>query len=94
VTGSSKHFVRHYAEMVAAMFAGMAVLGIPAGWALGAAGTRWSDLNSDAPALMLLAMAITMTIPMVGWMGFRGRGRQANMEMAAAMLLRPAEYAA
>ena len=84
---SIKHFVRHYAEMVAAMFAGMAVLGIPAGWALGAAGSSWSDLNSDAPALMLLAMAITMTVPMVGWMAFRGHGRQANAEMAAAMLV-------
>lgn len=84
---SIKHFVRRYAEMVAAMFAGMAVLGIPAGWALGAAGSSWSDLNSDAPALMLLAMAITMTVPMVGWMAFRGHGRQANAEMAAAMLV-------
>jgi hypothetical protein len=87
MTLSIKHFARHYAEMVAAMFAGMAVLGIPAGWALGAAGTTWSDLNSDAPALMLLAMAITMTVPMVGWMAFRGHGRQANTEMAAAMLV-------
>ena len=84
---SIKHFARHYAEMVAAMFAGMAVLGLPAGWALGAAGSSWSDLNSDAPALMLLAMAITMTVPMVGWMAFRGHGRQANAEMAAAMLV-------
>jgi hypothetical protein len=28
------HFIRHYIEMVVAMFLGMAVLGIPAGWAL------------------------------------------------------------
>jgi hypothetical protein len=82
-----KHFARHYAEMVVAMFAGMAVLGIPAGWALNAAGTSWSSLHTDAPALMLLGMAITMTVPMVGWMAYRGHGRRANSEMSAAMFL-------
>lgn len=43
---------------------------------------------------MLLAMAVTMTVPMVGWMRYRGQGRQACAEMSAAtaMLLRPAEY--
>ena len=39
--GRVKHFVRHYLEMVVAMFAGMAVLGLPAGWALGALGCGW-----------------------------------------------------
>ena len=81
------HFARHYAEMVVAMFAGMAVLGLPVGWALGAAGSSWSALNDDAPALMLLLMALTMTVPMVGWMRFRGHSARANAEMAASMLL-------
>src|SRR5215218_4723678 len=81
------HFVRHYAEMVAAMFLGMLVLGVPAGWALGALGSSWSELNADAPSLMLLGMAFTMTVPMVGWMRFRGHGSRANAEMAASMLL-------
>ena len=36
---------------------------------------------------MLLGMAVTMTVPMIGWMAFRGHGRRANMEMTAAMLL-------
>ena len=27
-----RHFARHYVEMVIAMFAGMVVLGLPAGW--------------------------------------------------------------
>jgi hypothetical protein len=80
-------FVRHYAEMVAAMFLGMAVLGVPAGWAMGAAGTGWSELHADAPALMFLGMATTMTVPMVGWMMYRGHGRRANAEMAAAMFV-------
>jgi hypothetical protein len=81
------HFVRHYAEMVAAMFLGMLVLGVPAGWALGAMGSSWSELNADAPSLMFLGMAFTMTVPMVGWMRFRGHGWRANAEMAASMLV-------
>ena len=83
----TRHFVRHYAEMVVAMFLGMAVLGVPAGWALGAVGSSWSDLNTDAPALMLLGMAATMTLPMVGWMRYRGHGWRANAEMSASMIL-------
>jgi hypothetical protein len=87
VSTQTKHFVRHYAEMVIAMFLGMAVLGLPAGWALGAAGTSWAQLNDEAPALMLLAMAVTMTVPMVAWMRYRGHGWRANTEMSAAMFL-------
>jgi hypothetical protein len=83
----TRHFVRHYVEMVVAMFLGMAVLGIPVGWALGAAGSSWSELNTDAPALMLLGMAVTMTLPMVGWMRYRGHGWRANAEMSASMIL-------
>jgi hypothetical protein len=87
MTSSTRHFVRHYVEMVAAMFLGMVVLGVPAGWALGAVGSSWSELNTDAPALMLLAMAVTMTVPMVGWMRYRGHGWRANSEMSASMLV-------
>jgi hypothetical protein len=84
---STKHFVRHYLEMVVAMFIGMGVLGLPLGLALGAAGSGWSELHSDAPALALLAMAATMTVPMVGWMAYRGHGARANAEMSAAMFV-------
>jgi hypothetical protein len=83
----TRHFVRHYVEMVVAMFLGMAVLGVPAGWALGAVGSSWSQLNTDAPTLMLLGMAVTMTVPMVGWMRYRGHGWRANTEMSASMVL-------
>ena len=85
MSSSTRGFARHYAEMVVAMFAGMAVLGLPAGWALEAGGSSWSALNDDAPALMLLAMAAIMTAPMVAWMRHRGHGRRANLEMSAAM---------
>ena len=84
---STRHFARHYVEMVVAMFLGMAVLGIPAGWALSAMGSSWSELTADAPALMFLLMATAMTVPMVGWMVHRGHSWRANSEMAAAMYL-------
>lgn len=87
ISSSTRHFVRHYVEMVVAMLLGMVVLGVPAGWALGAVGSSWSDLNTDAPSLMLLGMAATMTVPMVGWMRYRGHGWRASTEMSAAMLI-------
>ena len=80
-------FVRHYIEMVVAMFAGMVLLGVPAGWALTAFGTSTSELTDNAPALMLLGMAVTMTAPMVAWMRYRGHSWRANTEMAASMVL-------
>ena len=83
----AKHLIRHYAEMVVAMFLGMAVLGVPAGWAMGLFGTSWHELTDDAPALMFLAMATTMTVPMVGWMLYRGHGWRANAEMSASMFV-------
>jgi hypothetical protein len=81
------HFLRHYVEMVIAMFLGMALLGVPAGWAMSPLGTSWSELHTSAPALMLLGMAVTMTVPMVAWMRYRGHSWRANTEMSAAMLL-------
>jgi flagellar biosynthetic protein FliP len=87
VSTATKRFVRHYVEMVVAMVLGMAVLSLPAEWALGAFGSSWSDLHHNAPALMLLVMAFMMTVPMVGWMAYRGHGRRPNSEMAASMFL-------
>jgi copper chaperone CopZ len=84
---ATKHFIRHYVEMVVAMFLGMAVLGIPAGWAMGVMGIDWSALTDDEPALMFLGMATTMTVPMVGWMRYRGHGWRANTEMSASMFV-------
>jgi hypothetical protein len=84
---ATKHFVRHYVEMVVAMFLGMLLLGPPAAWAMGAMGIDWGRLTDDAPALMFLGMATTMTLPMVAWMVHRGHGWRANTEMSAAMFL-------
>src|SRR5689334_24265413 len=77
---SAKRFLRHYGEMVLAMFLGMAILGLPVDWVMSAAG-------ADSDAFMFLGMATTMTVPMVGWMMYRGHGRRANAEMAASMFV-------
>jgi hypothetical protein len=87
MSASTRHFIRHYVEMLVAMFAGMGVLHLPAEGAMSAVGTSWSELHADAPALMLLGMAVIMTVPMVGWMRYRGHGWRANTEMSAAMFV-------
>ena len=76
-TTVNRSFLRHYAEMVAAMLLGMATLGMGADMALG--------LGEGSPALV--NMGLSMTIPMVAWMRFRGHGWAPCAEMAAAMLL-------
>jgi hypothetical protein len=80
----TKHFVRHYVEMVIAMLLGMLVLGGAGAALLGAVGVDdgWRD---DAPELLLLAMAFTMTAPMVAWMRYRGHGWAPAWEMTGAM---------
>jgi hypothetical protein len=80
VSRSPKQFVRHYAEMVVAMFAGMAVLGFPADRAMDA-------LGATSDGFMFLGMATTMTAGMVAWMMYRGHGWRANLEMAASMFV-------
>jgi hypothetical protein len=84
---SIRHFARHYLEMVVAMVLGMVVLGAPAAALLGLFGVTIAELHDDAPALALLGMAATMTVPMVAWMRYRGHGWRASNEMAASMFL-------
>jgi len=87
MSAATRNFARHYVEMVVAMLLGMAILGLPATAALDAIGVTSSELENDAPALLLLGMAVTMTVPMVAWMRYRGHGWQASTEMAASMFL-------
>jgi hypothetical protein len=77
---ATKHFLRHYAEMVVAMFLGMAVLGYPVDWVMG-------RLGASSDEFMFLGMATTMTVPMVGWMMYRGHGWRSNAEMSASMFV-------
>jgi hypothetical protein len=77
-----RRFVRHYLEMVAAMFAGMAVLG---GFvSLFCALTDHEDLLEHAGASAPI-MATNMTIGMSVWMRHRGHSWLPTAEMAAAM---------
>ncbi|MBX5469405.1 MAG: hypothetical protein IRZ21_05840 [Thermoleophilaceae bacterium] len=87
MSAPTRRFIRHYVEMVVAMFLGMAVLGLPAEGALRALGTSTSELQADAPAVGLLGMALMMTIPMVAWMRYRGHAWRPCWEMAASMFL-------
>ena len=84
---STRHFIRHYLEMIAAMIAGMIVLGIPAEGALHLIGSSSSDLQNDAPATALLGMATVMTIPMVALMRYRGHAWRPCWEMSASMFI-------
>jgi hypothetical protein len=81
---ATRHFIRHYVEMVVVMFVGMGVLAMPVHWTLSAVGTSYSELGDAA---MLFGMAVTMTAPMVAWMAWRGHTGRANVEMAASMFL-------
>jgi hypothetical protein len=75
-------FIRHYIEMLMAMFAGMLVL-LP----LAVLGIDTGNLRDDAPELALLAMAAAMSAPMVAWMRYRGHGWAPAGEMTAAMFV-------
>ena len=81
---STRRFMGHYVEMVAVMFLGMFVLMPPTGWLLSVFGTSWSELS---PAMNDFVMALTMTVPMVAWMRYRGHAWRPNAEMAASMLI-------
>ena len=84
---SAWNFARHYAEMVAAMFAGMFVLGIPLAALLGVVGVEVSAWRTDARELMLLGMAFTMSVPMAAWMRYRGHAWAPVWEMTASMFV-------
>jgi flagellar biosynthetic protein FliP len=69
-------FIGHFVEMVVVMLVGMGVL------------TAVLGMPHDSPVeVQALYMAATMTVPMAGWMLFRGHSRRATAEMAAAMVL-------
>jgi hypothetical protein len=82
---SARRFGRHYVEMVAAMLLGMVTLGMPADWLLRAIGVSASGGHHTTK--MLATMAVTMTVPMVAWMRYRGHAWRPIAEMAASMLL-------
>jgi hypothetical protein len=81
------HFLRHYAEMVAAMFLGMFALGMPLAALLGVVGVDVAAWKTDARELLLLGMAFTMSVPMAAWMRHRGHAWAPVWEMTASMFV-------
>jgi hypothetical protein len=78
-------FWRHFLEMLGIMAAGMFVTGAVF---LAVVGLKtWDEITFVYPTQALLAMAFGMTVPMVGWMLYRGMGRKNSYEMALAMVL-------
>ena len=78
-------FWQHFLEMFAAMWVGMI-----AGTAVFLAITGQPSPRQAAllyPVAAVVGMALSMTVPMVGWMLFRGHGWRNSAEMAAAMLV-------
>jgi len=80
-------FARHYAEMLVAMFLGMFALGLPLAALLGLVGVDVSAWDTDAPELLLLGMAFTMSVPMAAWMRHRRHGWAPVWEMTASMFV-------
>jgi hypothetical protein len=78
----TKAFARHYVEMVVVMFVGMGLLALPARWAWAGAGLDTADT-----AGMLIRMGVTMTLPMIPWMLWRGHGMRPTLEMGGAMIV-------
>ena len=74
----NKTFIRHYVEMLIAMFVGMGVLG---------GGVAAAGVDVGPPAVELLWMATTMSVPMVAWMRYRGHGWAPAWEMTASMFI-------
>ncbi len=71
------HFVRHYLEMVVAMFAGMFALGT-------LEHLVWPALTARHD-VGVLVMATNMAIGMGAWMRFRGHSWRGIVEMSASM---------
>jgi hypothetical protein len=77
---STRKFVGHYVEMVLVMFVGMGVYG-------GLLALSVVDFSGQSPEVRLLGMALSMALPMVPWMRYRGHGWAPTWEMTAAMLV-------
>ena len=74
----TRTFIRHYFEMLLAMFIGMGVL---------AGGLAMAGVEFASIELELLWMAFTMSLPMVAWMRYRGHGWAPSGEMTASMFI-------
>lgn len=77
--------IAHLLEMLAAMYVGMAFVGLQVDGFAAAVG--FADLATRHRAAATVLMALEMTLPMVLWMDYRGHSRRSIAEMAAAMIV-------
>lgn len=84
-TAPKPHFWRHFAEMVIAMFVGMAVLGVPARAILDSLGYTVDEAVARFPEIVCLVMTFNMAFGMVAWMRYRRHSWRASLEMTLAM---------
>ena len=75
------NFTRHFLEMCIAMCVGGGALNALV-FVVGPAQLGYPDLRTTAPELALLLIACLYTLPMAGWMRFRGMAWRPTLEMA------------
>jgi hypothetical protein len=81
----TRNFVQHFLEMCIAMCAvGTPLVNLVFRWGPEAKG--YPDPRLQSPELSLLVIAIIYTLPMVGWMHFRGMDWRPTLEMGAATI--------
>jgi hypothetical protein len=81
---SVQAFARHLVEMLLAMIVGMSILGLVDSAILRALGL---GTLRQLPLVDLAIMSVEMTVPMAGWMAFRGHAARDTVEMGLAMIL-------
>jgi hypothetical protein len=79
-------FLRHFGEMVLAMLLGMGVFGVVNSVILIPMGFPYLDARFF-PEAYALAMAFSMTVPMMAWMRIRKHAWRLSAEMAGAMIV-------
>lgn len=80
-------FARHFVEMLVAMLVGMGAASALLALGSAAAGSGYTALERDEPALVLIVLVAGMTGAMVAWMRFRGHAPGLVAEMAGAMVV-------
>jgi hypothetical protein len=79
------NFVGHFFEMCVSMCIGGGAL-YALTFAVGPDLVGYADPRQQAPELSLLATAVLFTLPMAGWMRFRGMGWRPILEMSVASI--------
>lgn len=82
----TRAFVRHYVEMVLAMFAGMIVVGLAVKGLLMFTGADAVERAIDGPIAAAAVMCAYMVAGMAAWMAYRRHTVRQNVEMNLAMV--------